>query len=155
VSRNADEDFPEGVGFVGLAPLGDATLVIPTVSQVLGLTEAGGVHPLEALRQHLREKKYPLVLDNFEHVAEAAPEVLDLLGSCPDLCVLVTSRAPLRVRGEREYSVSSVYQRVADAARDQLGERVWIAARDEGRAMSFEEAVAYACEDEEVVTPEP
>jgi predicted ATPase/transcriptional regulator with XRE-family HTH domain len=106
VAQKAAEDFPDGVAFVALAPLGDAALVMPTVSRVLGLREAGGVHPLEALRQHLREKTFLLVLDNFEHVAEAAPEVVDLLGSCPNLSVLVTSRAPLRVRGEREYSVS-------------------------------------------------
>ena len=98
--------FPDGVAFVALAPLGDAALVMPSVSQVLGLRETAGVHPLEALCQYLRERKFLLVLDNFEHVAEAAAEVVDLLGSCPNLCVLVTSRAPLRVRGEREYPVS-------------------------------------------------
>ena len=108
VARTAGSDFPDGVAFVALAPLGDAALVMATVSQALGLREVAGVHPLEALRQHLREKKFLLVLDNFEHVAEAAPEVVDLLGSCPNLSVLVTSRAPLRVRGEREYSVSSL-----------------------------------------------
>ena len=94
--------FPDGVAFVALAPLGDAALVMPSVSQVLGLRETAGVHPLEALCQYLRERKFLLVLDNFEHVAEAAAEVVDLLGSCPNLSVLVTSRAPLRVRGERE-----------------------------------------------------
>ena len=108
VAQKTAGGFPNGVAFVGLAPLGDAALVMPTVSQVLGLREAAGVRPLEALRQHLREKKLLLVLDHFEHVSEAAPEVVDLLGSCPDLSVLVTSRAPLRVRGEQEYSVSSL-----------------------------------------------
>jgi len=98
--------FPDGVAFVALAPLGDAALVTPTISQVLGLRETAGVHPLEVLGQYLLERKFLLVLDNFEHVAEAAAEVVDLLGSCPNLCVLVTSRAPLRVRGEREYPVS-------------------------------------------------
>ncbi len=98
--------FPDGVAFVALAPLADAALVMPTVSQVLGLREAAGVPSLEVLCRHLRERKFLLVLDNFEHVAEAAPEVAELLGSCPSLSVLVTSRAPLRVRGEREYPVS-------------------------------------------------
>jgi predicted ATPase/DNA-binding XRE family transcriptional regulator len=105
-AEKAAGGFPDGVAFVALAPLGDAALVMPTVSRILALREAGGIHPLEALRQHLRDKKFLLVLDNFEHVAEAAPEVVDLLGSCPTLSVLVTSRAPLRVRGEHEYSVS-------------------------------------------------
>ena len=105
-ARKAGGYFPDGVAFVALAPLGDAALVIPTVSQVLGLREVASVRPLEVLCQYLREKRFLLVLDNFEHVSEVAPEVVDLLGSCPNLSVLATSRAPLRVRGEREYSVS-------------------------------------------------
>jgi predicted ATPase/transcriptional regulator with XRE-family HTH domain len=108
VVQKTEGDFPDGAAFVGLAPLGDAALVMPTVTRVLGLREAGRMHPLEALRQYLREKRFLLVLDNFEHVSEAAPEVVELLGSCPNLSVLVTSRAPLRVRGEQEYSVSSL-----------------------------------------------
>ena len=108
VVQKAGSYFPDGIAFVALAPLGDAALVMPTVSQALGLREVAGVHPIEVLRQHLGQKRFLLVLDNFEHVAEAAPEVVDLLGSCPNLAVLVTSRAPLRVRGEREYSVSSL-----------------------------------------------
>jgi predicted ATPase len=53
------------------------------------------------LRAYLREKRLLLVLDNFEHLMEATPEVSELLGFCPDLTVLATSRAPLRLRGER------------------------------------------------------
>jgi predicted ATPase/transcriptional regulator with XRE-family HTH domain len=105
-ARKAGTCFPEGVAFVALAPLGDSALVMPTVSQVLGLREAAGARPLEILCQYLRERRFLLVLDNFEHVAQAAPEVVDLLNSCPHLSVLVTSRAPLKVRGEREHPVS-------------------------------------------------
>jgi hypothetical protein len=94
VARTAEGYFPDGVAFVALAPLGDAALVVPTISRALGLSEAAGVRPLEVLRRYLREKKFLLVLDNFEHVAEAAPEVADLLGFCANLSVLVTSRAP-------------------------------------------------------------
>jgi predicted ATPase len=57
------------------------------------------------LRAYLQKKRLLLVLDNFEHLMEAAPEVSTLLGSCPDLTVLITRRAPLRLRGEREYAV--------------------------------------------------
>jgi predicted ATPase/uncharacterized protein HemY len=105
-ARKAGLLFPGGAAFVALAPLDDAALVIPTVSQALGLRETAGTRPLELLRHYLRERRFLLVLDNFEHVAEAALEVVALLGSCPNLSVLVTSRAPLRVRGEREYPVS-------------------------------------------------
>jgi predicted ATPase/transcriptional regulator with XRE-family HTH domain len=97
--------FPDGAAFVALAPLSDATLVVPTISRSLGLQEATGLPPLDAVREHLRGKKMLLVLDNFEHVTGASSEVSFLLESCPDLTVLVTSRAPLRIRSEQEYPV--------------------------------------------------
>jgi predicted ATPase/DNA-binding XRE family transcriptional regulator len=103
-SRLSD-GFPDGAAFVALAPLGDATLVAPTISRALGLKEATGLPPLDAVREHLRERTMLLVLDNFEHVAGASSEVASLIESCPDLTVLVTSRAPLRLRSEREYPV--------------------------------------------------
>jgi predicted ATPase/DNA-binding XRE family transcriptional regulator len=95
----------DGVAFVALAPLGDATLVVPTIARSLGLREAGGQSPREALRAYLSEKRFLLVLDNVEHVLEAAPEVAGLIEACPNLTVLATSRAPLRLRGEQEYPV--------------------------------------------------
>ncbi|HZA45807.1 MAG TPA: helix-turn-helix domain-containing protein [Rubrobacter sp.] len=104
-ARHAREFFPDGIAFVALAPLNDAGLVIATVARSLGLRETAGQTPHETLREHLRDKRMLLVLDNFEHVLQAAPVVADLLAFCPDLVVLVTSRAPLLVRGEQEYSV--------------------------------------------------
>ena len=105
VIRDAAEDFPDGVVFVDLAPLGDAVLVLSAVSQALGLRTTGDRPLLEALRAYLHEKKLLLVLDNFEHLLAAALEVVGLVSSCPNLSVLVTSRAPLRVRGERRHLV--------------------------------------------------
>ena len=61
--------------------------------------------PYEALAGHLGEGEFLLVLDNTEHLLEAAPELAGLVAACPGLTVLVTSRAPLRVRGEIEYPV--------------------------------------------------
>ncbi len=104
-ARDAAGLFPDGVVFVALAPLNDAKLVVPTVTRSLGLRETEGQAQRQALRVHLRGKRLLLVLDNFEHVVEAAPEVAELIESCPDLTVLVTSRAPLHVRGEQEYPV--------------------------------------------------
>jgi predicted ATPase/DNA-binding XRE family transcriptional regulator len=100
-TRDATRLFPDGAVFVTLASLSEFTFVLPTVAQSLGLREAGG----EILRGYLRDKQLLLVLDNFEHVLEAAPEVAALIETCPKLSVLVTSRAPLRVRGEQEYPV--------------------------------------------------
>ena len=103
--RGAAGLFPDGAAFVALAPLGDPGLVLPTVAQTLGLRETGGRSPREALHAYLREKRFLLALDNFEHVLGAAAEVAALIEACGGLTVLVTSRAPLRVRSEQEYPV--------------------------------------------------
>jgi predicted ATPase len=91
--------------FVDLAPMGDAVLVLSAISQALGLRTIGDRSLLETLLTHLREKRLLLLLDNFEHLLEAALEVAALVSSCPNLAVLATSSAPLRVRGERLYPV--------------------------------------------------
>ena len=104
-SREAAGLFQDGVFFVALAPLKDATLVLPTIAQALNLREVEGLSSHEALQAYLREKRLLLVLDNLEHVLEAAPEVAGLIEACQNLSVLATSRAPLRVRGEQEYPV--------------------------------------------------
>ena len=104
-ARDAAGLFPDGTVFVALAPLGDSGFVVPTVAQSLGLREARGQTPRETLHAYLREKQLLLVLDNFEHVLEAAPEMAGLIETCPKLSVMVTSRASLRVRGEQEYPV--------------------------------------------------
>jgi len=104
-AQDAGYLFPDGVVFVALAPLANSGLVVPTVARSLGVREAEGQTSREALHAHLKDKRLLLVLDNFEHLLEAAPEVPALIESCPNLTVLLTSRAPLRVRGEQEYSV--------------------------------------------------
>jgi non-specific serine/threonine protein kinase len=103
VARQAAARFPDGVVFVPLAPLADAALVVPTVAQVLGLRESGGQELRAILRAFLRDRHLLIVLDNVEHLLDAAPEVAALLQSCPQLTILATSRAPLRLRGEQEY----------------------------------------------------
>jgi predicted ATPase len=95
-----------GAIFVGLASLPDPSLVVPEVLRSLGLREAEDRTPSETLQYHLRERRLLLVLDNLEHLLAAAVEVAELLESCPDLVVLATSRAPLRVWGEQEYPCS-------------------------------------------------
>ena len=103
-AREAAGFFSDGATFVGLAPLSDPSLVPSTVLRALGAAEEGRI-PGEALVAHLKDKDLLLVLDNLEHLLQAAPEVAGLIESCPSLSVLVTSRAPLRVRGEHEYPV--------------------------------------------------
>jgi predicted ATPase len=104
-AHEAEGNFPDGVAFVDLAPLKDPALVVPTIARSLGLREAEGQSAADALHDHLLEKRTLLVLDNFEHLLEAATEVVHLIETCRGLFVLATSRAPLLVRGELEYPV--------------------------------------------------
>jgi predicted ATPase/DNA-binding XRE family transcriptional regulator len=121
-AQKAGDHFPDGVAFIGLAPLADAALVVPTIAQTLGLREIEGRSAREALYAYLKDKRLLLVLDNLEHLLEVVPEVISLLEGCPDLTVLATSRAPLRVRGEQEYPVGPL--RVPDPTRTPLLQEV-------------------------------
>ena len=105
VAGEPGDRCPDGVVFVALAPVSDPDLLVSTVAQALGLREAGGRSVRELVHDYLRDRRLLLVLDNFEHLLGAAPEVTVLLASCPLLKVLATSRAPLRLRGEQEYPV--------------------------------------------------
>jgi predicted ATPase/DNA-binding CsgD family transcriptional regulator len=105
VAGDLIDDFTDGVYFVSLAPIGDPELVVSSTARTLGLRESGGRPLLERLIDHLSDKQLLLVLDNFEHVVEAAPAVTELLSACPDLRVLVTSRERLHLSGEHEYPV--------------------------------------------------
>jgi predicted ATPase/DNA-binding XRE family transcriptional regulator len=98
--------FPDGVAFVDLAPLREPDLVAPTVGRVLGLREGGTRDARDLLLAHLRDRQILLVLDNFEQVVAAAPLVAELLASCPQLTLLVTSRSALQLRAERRFDVS-------------------------------------------------
>jgi len=98
-------DVADGVFLVVLAPLTDPTLVAAAIAGALGLHERGGQPLQEALVAYLRDKRILLLLDNFEHVVAAAPVLADLLAACPHLRLLVTSRSPVHVRGERVWPV--------------------------------------------------
>ena len=98
--------YPDGVFWVGLAALRDPSLVIPTVSQALGATDD--------LAAHIADRRLLILLDNVEHVMDAAPEISYVLGSCPRLEILATSRELLQLAGERAYAVPAL---AADDAR--------------------------------------
>jgi predicted ATPase/transcriptional regulator with XRE-family HTH domain/Tfp pilus assembly protein PilF len=89
------------VAFVALAPVHDPEQVLPTIVQTLGVTERQNQSMQDLLVAFLRDHTWLLVLDNFEQVIAAAPEVATLVSACPLLTMLITSRAPLRVRGEQ------------------------------------------------------
>jgi predicted ATPase/class 3 adenylate cyclase len=92
------ERFPNGVFWIGLAPVRDSDLVLPTIVDALG---AKG-----DLDEHVNDKTLLLLIDNLEHVIACAPALAALLETCPNLTLLVTSRELLRVRGETEYALA-------------------------------------------------
>ncbi|MFL5762239.1 MAG: ATP-binding protein [Thermomicrobiales bacterium] len=99
------DDFPHGVWFVDLSATTDPALVLAEAARAIGLREEGGETIEEQLRDHLREKEILLLLDNFEQLLPAAKTLAPLLGTCPKLKLLVTSRAPLRIAGEQEFPI--------------------------------------------------
>ncbi|HYV64131.1 MAG TPA: protein kinase [Bryobacteraceae bacterium] len=101
--------FGRRVFFVDLAPLAEAKLVIPAIAKAQGVRETPGQQLADAVRDYLTSLgPVLLLLDNFEHVVEAAAAISDLLGTCSSVMILVTSRVALRVYGEQEFPVSPV-----------------------------------------------
>ncbi|MFQ5796576.1 MAG: tetratricopeptide repeat protein [Candidatus Bipolaricaulia bacterium] len=99
------EHFEDGVYFVDLAPLSDPELVISAIAQTLSVKEFGDRPLIDILKGYLQDKQMLLLLDNFEPVVTAAPQVVELLATSPRLKVLVTSREPCHVGGEHMFSV--------------------------------------------------
>lgn len=106
--------FSGGVQFVGLASISDPDLVVIAIAKSLDLQQAPNRTVTEAIRDHLQHSEpFLLVLDNFEQVLDAATLVAEILASCPNLKVLVTSRACLRIYGEQEFPVAPLEQNSA------------------------------------------
>jgi len=105
VAEEVRDDFAGGACFVSLAGIKDPARVVPEIASGFGLTSAPGAQELgEVLSRTLRADTL-LVLDSFERVVDAAPEVTTLLGLARRLKALVTSQAALRLYGEREIAV--------------------------------------------------
>ncbi len=105
VAQSVQDEFADGVCFVSLASLSDLEQVLPSIAQTLGLRETGERPLLEQLQTYLRTWHMLLLLDNFEQVTAAAPYLIHLLTTCPDLHLLITSRATLYLPGEYEFPV--------------------------------------------------
>jgi predicted ATPase/DNA-binding XRE family transcriptional regulator len=103
VARMASDDFPEGVVIVPLESLDDPSLVLSSIAGRIGFSNLTRESVPAALHEYFRHRRVLLVLDNFEHLLEAAPDVAHLAAMNENLTVLVTSRAALRLRTEREY----------------------------------------------------
>jgi predicted ATPase/DNA-binding SARP family transcriptional activator len=104
-ARAVEADFADGACFVSLAALQRPEEVPAAVVSALGITLLAGESPNQAAERFLAAKHLLLIADNFEHVLAAAPFIGALLGSCPALTVLATSREPLALHAEARHPV--------------------------------------------------
>ena len=116
LARAIADEGATRVVFVPLAAIQDPALVASAIAEALGLTDVTALDLPRHARLACASHSTLLVLDNFEHVLDAAPLAADLLTSVPSLRVLTTSRAPLRVRGEREYALGPLELEVGSEA---------------------------------------
>jgi len=94
--------FPDGVWFVGLAPIDDPADVARAVAETCGVREALGEQIIDRLVAFLQQRHALLILDNCEHLADACAELLRrLLSGCPSLSLITTSREPFHIAGEQ------------------------------------------------------
>ncbi|HEV2656856.1 MAG TPA: AAA family ATPase, partial [Ktedonobacteraceae bacterium] len=100
-AKELSDEYADGVVFVTLAPIRDPNLVISAIAHALKLQQEA----LEDVQHFLRDRHLLLVLDNFEQVANAAPQIVDMLLACPHIRILITSRTALRIQGEHEFPV--------------------------------------------------
>jgi len=126
IADEAAELFRDGVRFVSLAAMTADDLVAITIAHAFGLVGAGDIPVLDTLTAYLRDADLLLIVDNLEHVLEAAPLLTVLLGECPRLKILATSRTLLRLAGEQalpvpplgmpEPSSETLYEEITDSA---------------------------------------
>jgi predicted ATPase len=100
-ARAIRDETDVSVGFIELAAVRAPSLVLPAIARALGIAEGDRRSLVDRLGAHLSDRRCLLILDNFEQVAAAGPALIDLLHAAPDVTLLVTSRAPLRVSGEQ------------------------------------------------------
>ena len=100
IATHLAADYPDGVCFVPLAAIQHHELVMPAIATALGLRELDLMAAPDAIVSLIGHSRRLLVVDNVEHVVEAAPALVDALTRCPLLKLLVTSREPLHVSGE-------------------------------------------------------
>ena len=103
------DQYPDGVWLVDLAPISDPELVFSAIAKELGMTQVGGRGVDESIERWLKRKKLLLILDNCEHVLDAAANIANAITrSCPEVRVLATSRQALGVSGEQVFRLTSL-----------------------------------------------
>ncbi|MEZ4861324.1 MAG: tetratricopeptide repeat protein [Caldilineaceae bacterium] len=106
LAKALQREFAHGACFVPLAPISDPTLVLAAIAQTLQVRESAGESLLATLQALLSQQQLLLVLDNFEQVVDAAPDISELLTAAPELKIIVSSRETLKLYGEYEFPVA-------------------------------------------------
>ncbi|HEY0069256.1 MAG TPA: tetratricopeptide repeat protein [Chloroflexia bacterium] len=105
VVSGIEGEFKDGSFFIPFSSISDHRTVIATIAQTFRIKEAPDQMLFTALASYLRDKELLLLLDNFEHIIEAASEIGELITACPSLHVFVTSRTALHIYGEQQFAV--------------------------------------------------
>ncbi len=105
--------YDDGVAFVALAAVRDPDLVLPAVAQVLNVPDAAGQPLADRLQAYLADRNLLLVLDNVEHLLDAAVQFVNLLATSPGLTILCTSRTRLGLSGEHVFTLAPLTTEVA------------------------------------------
>ncbi len=100
--------FAHGAVFADLSPISEPKDVLVTLASALGVQGSSDVPLMTQLINNLKQKNLLLLIDNFEHVIDASPQLVQLLGNAPQVKALVTSREALRISGEHEFAVETL-----------------------------------------------
>ena len=103
VAARSQDGYPDGVAVVSLDGLADPVLVVAEIAAALGVEQSGPEALVETVKHSTRDRELLIVLDNFEHLLPAAGTVAELRDAAPGVQLLITSREPLRLDGEREF----------------------------------------------------
>ena len=138
--RDVAGGFPDGVAFVPLETVDDPSDAIRVLADRVGAQVEGNQAPLDAAVDQLRGQRLLLLIDNFEQILDAGPGLAALLDACPGVSALVTSRRPLRLRGERQMSVEPLGLPIAADEAGNTQDAVDAAVRSPAVALFVERA---------------
>ena len=121
LARRAEPEHADGAVFVRLEQLTDPALVAAEIATALGQRDGTDGLGADGLSGYLRDRELLLAIDNFEHLLAAAALVAELLELAPRLRVLISSRTPMRIRGEQTFEVEPLELPTGDSDRDLAG----------------------------------
>jgi len=101
--------YPDGVFFVGLAPILTADFIISSIADAIQYSFTGSDDPLVQIRKHLEDKEMLLILDNFEHLATGGAHIVqEIVDTCGDVQIIITSRQRLNLKSEDVFEVKGM-----------------------------------------------